>query len=180
MENENNLEQPKPMPAPERIPIEYEQAFAEWRYCKLCRRAFKSVAIKRQHDGFKHVAPAGADTPAPTPEPAAKSSALPPGSVLFLSPRAHSMRMILPNHASTWQTIDSPTGKMVIQTQGVEIQFERGQFITDDPRIIAYLEGDIETCRKLHVTDRGRPVVYKDDRFPILSQRNLREKALTY
>ena len=79
--------------------------------------------------------------------------------VVFYSVKRPSMLVIV--RPSQWKEVETgPNSTKLIQTEGLEAQFEAGQFKTDNPEIIAYLE-----------------TKYQDPRFPILSQRQMREMA---
>ena len=168
----------QPNEAPDRMPDAEIQAFAAGRFCKPCRKEFRTPFHRAQHDRSKHVGTAvrrEAPPERPVPPP------LKPGEMVFISVKSPSMRLVLPGHQARWVQVQTPGGISVDPLEGIEIQFDHGTFTTSDPAIIAYLTKDEEACKRLGVVDRrGRPMVYNDPRWPVFAQSQLREMAVTY
>lgn len=162
-------------PLSNRVSVDDEQAVAEGRYCRPCRKAFKNPNALASHDRQKHKI---GDSPKPIDTSAATAQAVKPGERLFRSPRAPMLRLVIPGHAA--QKAENKVTGGLITKRGRSIQFDAGVFRTKDARAIAYLTGDLDACRKFGVVDEDdEPVGYSDGRYPVFEQGQMREMALT-
>lgn len=98
------------------------------------------------------------------------------GEVSFYSPRLPFIQIVVV--PSEWRLVEGPAGAKQYPVEGITVEFDNGRYVTSNPKIIAYLEGNKEEAKKLGLVDKkGDPRVYNDPKFPILSDRKMREMA---
>ena len=135
----------------------------------------------KAHHRQKHGPAAEATTALPAAPAAPPISAGKPGAkevVTFYSPKAAGMRVVV--MPARWKRVEiAGIGSENRQGKGLVAQFENGEFRTSDPRIIAYLEKDLEACLKFGIVDDddGTARCYNDPRFPVISRRMLAKSA---
>lgn len=134
----------------------------------------------KAHHRQKH-GPAVESTTAPAAQAAPARAAGSPATkevVTFYSPKAAGMRVVV--MPARWKRVEiAGIGSENRQGKGLVAQFENGEFRTSDPRIIAYLEKDLEACLKFGIVDDddGTARCYNDPRFPVISRRMLAKSA---
>lgn len=164
---------------------EVAAARAEGRYCEMHQRAFVNIDAKKFHDersadhrpsaspGENALSGTPVATPAPRQSEAEFAKAVEvetTSTVTFLSARAPALRI----QFKPTRIIRSKEGggEVMDFMEGIEIEFQNGRFETDDPKIIAYLEGNRPEAKRLGVVDKsGKPRVYDDPRYPVISSR---------
>lgn len=119
----------------------------EARTCEICGKSVKyyGAHVRKAHPSGELLSSA----------PSAPEGGV-PLSVRFLSTRAPSLFLVI--KPTQYRVISTPAGEQPILVEGKSVQFQNGEFETDDPEIIRYLEEK-----------------YTDQRFPIISMRKAHE-----
>lgn len=91
--------------------------------------------------------------------------------VVFYSPRSVGLTVVV--IPERWVMLQTPAGLIPAPSEGKSAEFNQGKYTTDDPEIIACLEGDLKALRALGSS--AKP--YLDHRFPILSDRQMKAMA---
>ena len=123
-----------------------------------CGKTFKNKAGLGAHRRFAHglTGASGIRPPLGVPgEGKPEKEEAPSSKVSFTSPKSAALRIVV--KPSYWTQVQTPGGTKAMVIQGKTAEFLDGRYITDDLEIIDYLENK-----------------YKDDRYPILSDRKMR------
>lgn len=151
-------------------PEEIEQAKQESRWCDACQRGFRNANGMRGHVAHAHSAK--------EPEPEAVlpvSPASPSDYVTFRCMKAPQLRIVF--KPARQKLVETGVGGQNQFAPGIEVQFQAGMYRTKNPKIIAFLEGDLAECERLGVLDDyGEPRCYHDPRYPIISSRQMLDR----
>ena len=118
--------------------------------CGLCEKEFRGAGAVNLHRFKKHQMGGSGNPVAPVASKVEQT-----GKCRFFSAKAPQQLIII--RPPVWKEVSTPSGTMVLQVPGKDVQFSNGELVTDDPEVINHLEN-----------------VYNDKRFPIISERLLR------
>ena len=88
--------------------------------------------------------------------------------VLFVSPRSAGLTIQILQSEWVSKNLGMGTSKNFL-IPGLVAKFRGGLLRTDDPRVIAYLDRNVDKCKELGILDTaGKPRVYECGRHPVI------------